>query len=80
MAYAAAGLQSANVGVFQEHVYHTADNIATTIGSDYFLSDYRKFNVGDTIRCVCSTGGTRTVDLVVVQTCTSAGMTVVNGT
>jgi len=48
--------------------------------SDYFLGATNELKVGDIIIAVGSTGGTRTVDMLVVQTNTGTGLTTVLGT
>lgn len=80
MALAVDDLAGVNIGQQQLFLYTTADNITTTATADYFLSAYRYLNAGDVIIAVCSNGGTRTIDVLVVQTSSSAGVTVVNGT
>ena len=80
MSLDADNLAGVNVGQLQLFMYTTADAIGTVDDADYFLGAYRSLNVGDVIIAVCSTGGTRTVDLLVVQTCSAAGVTVVLGT
>jgi|TARA_R100000482_G_scaffold79371_1_gene31129 hypothetical protein len=64
-------------GVF---LYHSTDAIGTIDDADYFLGATNELKVGDVIIAVGSTGGTRTVDLLVVQTNTGSALTTVLGT
>ncbi|MCH9838656.1 hypothetical protein K0U83_23535 [bacterium] len=70
----------ANGGANGVHLYHSTDAVATIDDADYFLDVYDRLKVSDVILVVGATGGTRTIDVFVIQTCTSAGVTVVNGT
>ena len=64
-------------GVF---LYHSTDAIGTIDDADYFLGATNELKVGDVIIAVGSTGGTRTVDMLVVQTNTGSALTTVLGT
>lgn len=70
----------ANGGANGVHLYHSIDPATDIDDADYFLGVYDRLKVSDVILVVGATGGTRTVDVFVVQTCSSAGVTVVNGT
>lgn len=67
-------------------MYHTTDAIATVIASGYFVDPdiesggTPQIRPNDVIIAVCSTGGTRTVDVLVVATSTETACTVINGT
>lgn len=69
-------------GTAKVFLYHTTDAIATVVAANYFLdTDIQPgIDPNDVIIAVCSTGGTRTVDVLVVATSTAAGVTVINGT
>lgn len=58
------------------HFYTTTDNEATTIGADYFLSEYERINVGDFILAIVDTGGTPAVVVLGVLTSAAGGLTV----
>ena len=65
-------------GVF---LYHSTDAIGTIDDADYFLGATSKLKVSDVIIAVGSTGGTRTVDMLVVSSATGAAtVTTINGT
>jgi len=82
MAYAAADLQTISGGTEQRlHVYNSADAIATVAASGYFNNATDNLNQFDLILVVGSTGGTATVDMLVVTSATGAGtVTTTNGT
>lgn len=80
MAFAASGVRVLGHSPNRLLIYDTADAIATVIAADYFLNYYEFLAPGDIIIVVGSNGGTRTVDVLVVQTAGSGGVTVVNGT
>jgi len=62
-------------------VYKSADAISTIVGSGYFndvTDDLKQFDI---IICVGATGGTATVDVVIVSSATAATtVTTTNGT
>lgn len=61
--------------------YRTADAIATVMGANYFDTAYTRLAAGDAIVVTGSYGGTETVDLVVIDSVSAAGVVVaVNGT
>jgi hypothetical protein len=65
----------------QLHSYVTADAIATVIASGYFNDMTNQIEQNDMILVVASTGGTRTVDLLVVSSASRAAtVTTINGT
>ena len=61
-------------------MYQSADAVSTIAGSGYFNSVTSNLKQFDIIIAVGSTGGTRTVDMLVVQTNTGTGLTTVLGT
>lgn len=62
-------------------LYKTVDTIAETIASGYFNTNYERFNKGDVIIAVTSTGGTIAVDVIVVSSASGAAtVTTTNGT
>ena len=62
-------------------IYHSADAISTIIASDYFSTSTNSLKQNDIILCVGATGGTRTVDAIVVSSATGAAtVTTINGT
>ena len=58
----------------------SASSIVPIDDADYFLGATNELKVGDIIIAVGSTGGTRTVDMLVVQTNTGSALTTVLGT
>jgi hypothetical protein len=70
----------ANGGANGIHFYHSTDAIATIIAADYFLGVYDRLKANDVILVVGATGGTRTVDAIVVATVSSTAVTTINGT
>ena len=60
--------------------YDSADAIGTIVASGYFNSATNELKQNDVIIAVGSTGGTRTVDMLVVQTNTGTGLPTVLGT
>ena len=62
------------------HFYKSTDAIGTIDDADYFLNVYDRLAVNDVIIAVGSTGGTRTVDVLVVVTASAAGVTTILGT
>jgi len=69
---------SGDMNLFQ---YKSTDAISTVVGSGYFndvTNDLKQF---DSIIVVASTGGTATVDLIIVKSATGAAtVTTTNGT
>lgn len=62
-------------------VYQSTDAVATIAGSGYFNSVTADLKQYDIILCVGSTGGTQTVDVVVIKSATGAAtVTSTNGT
>lgn len=60
--------------------YSSADAIVTIAASGYFNSATNELKENDVILCVGSTGGTQTVDILVISSNTGAAtVTVVNG-
>jgi len=81
MAYTATTLfkvGGANPGLW---IYHSTDAIATIIASGYFNTSTNSLKQNDVILAVGATGGTRTVDAIVVSSATEAAVvTTINGT
>jgi hypothetical protein len=62
-------------------VYQSTDAVGTIVGSGYFNSVTADLKQYDIILCVGSTGGTQTVDVVVIKSATGAAtVTSTNGT
>jgi len=80
MAYSASNLKKIAGGATGIFYYDSTDAIGTIDDADYFLSATNELKVGDIIIAVGSTGGTRTVDMLVVQTNTGSSVTTVLGT
>ena len=80
MAYSASNLKKIAGGATGIFYYDSTDAIGTIDDADYFLGATNELKVGDIIIAVGSTGGTRTVDMLVVQTNTGAALTTVLGT
>ena len=80
MAYSASNLKKIAGGATGIFYYDSADAIGTIVGSGYFNSATNELKQNDIIIAVGSTGGTRTVDMLVVQTNTGTGLTTVLGT
>jgi len=80
MAYSASNLKKIAGGATGIFYYDSTDAIGTIDDADYFLSATNELKVGDIIIAVGSTGGTRTVDMLVVQTNTGSALTTVLGT
>ena len=80
MAYTSSDLKKIAGGSNGVFLYHSTDAIGTIDDADYFLGATNELKVGDAIIAVGSTGGTRTVDMLVVQTNTGTGLTTVLGT
>lgn len=81
MAYSASNLRKIAGGAMSVFLYDSADAIGTIVGANYFNSATNELKQNDVIIAVGSTGGTRTVDLLVVSSATGAAtVTVINGT
>jgi len=80
MAYTSSDLKKIAGGSNGVFLYHSTDAIGTIDDADYFLGATNELKVGDVIIAVGSTGGTRTVDMLVVQTNTGSALTTVLGT
>ena len=81
MAYAAADLHKIGGGVKSLFMYESTDAIGTIVGSGYFNDATNILNQDDCIIAVGTTGGRRTVDLVVVTSASRAAtVTTTNGT
>ena len=81
MAYAAADLHKIGGGVKSLYMYESTDAIGTIVGSGYFNDATNILTQDDCIIAVGATGGTRTVDLVVVTSASRAAtVTTTNGT
>jgi len=81
MAFAASDLVKVAGAVRSLWVYQSADAVATVAGSGYFNDATANLRQFDTIIVVGSTGGTATVDLLVVTSATGAAtVTTTNGT
>ena len=81
MAFARSGFTKVAGGARQIHFYSTADAIADVVASGYFNSATDDLKQNDIILVVGSTGGTRTVDMLVVSSATGAAtVTTINGT
>ena len=62
-------------------LYKTTDTLATTVTSAYFSGHVDELRENDIIIAVCSSGGTQTVDVLVVSSADNATpVTVINGT
>jgi len=72
MALTATALQKVAGADQQLWLYYTADAIATVTGSGYFNDVTNNLKQNDIILVVGSTGGTRTIDSVVVTSATGA--------
>ena len=81
MAYSASNLRKVAGGAMSVFLYDSADAIETIAGSGYFNSATNELKQNDIIIAVGSTGGTRTVDMLVVSSATGAAtVTTINGT
>ena len=81
MAFAAADLHKVGGGVKSLYMYESADAVATIVASGYFNSATNSLKQDDVIIAVGSTGGTRTVDVLVVTSASGAAtVTTTNGT
>ena len=80
MAFSSSNLKKIAGGATGIFYYDSTDAIGTIDDEDYFLGATNELKVGDIIIAVGSTGGTRTVDMLVVHTNTGTGLTPVLGT
>jgi len=81
MAYTSSNLKKIAGGSNSVFLYDSADAIGTIIGSGYFNNATAALKQNDVIIAVGSTGGTRTVDMIVVSSATGAAtVTTINGT
>ena len=81
MAYSASNLRKVAGGAMSVFLYDSADAIGTIVGTNYFNSATNELKQNDVIIAVGSTGGTRTVDMLVVSSATGAAtVTTINGT
>ena len=81
MAYSASNLRKVAGGAMSVFLYDSADAIGTIGASGYFNSATNELKQNDIIIAVGSTGGTRTVDILVVSSATGAAtVTTINGT
>ena len=81
MAFSSSNLKKIAGGATGIFYYDSTDAIGTIDDADYFLGATNELKVGDVIIAVGSTGGTRTVDMLVVSSATGAAtVTTINGT
>ncbi len=82
MAFAAANFHRIGMNPDQGlYLYNSADAIATIVASGYFNSVSAELRENDCIIVVGSTGGTQTVDVLVVSSADGAAtVTTINGT
>ena len=81
MAFSSSNLKKIAGGATGIFYYDSTDAIGTIDDADYFLGATNELKVGDIIIAVGSTGGTRTVDILVVSSATGAAtVTTINGT
>jgi hypothetical protein len=82
MAFTKATLKMVATGGDQQlYMYNSADAISSIIGSGYFNTVTDRLKQNDIILVVGSTGGTRTVDAILVSSATAAAtVTTINGT
>jgi hypothetical protein len=81
MAYIASDLKKIAGGANSLFLFDSTDAIATIIASGYFNDATNELKQNDVIVVVGSTGGTRTVDMIVVSSATGAStVTTINGT
>lgn len=82
MAFTKATLKMVATGGDQQlYMYNSADAISTIIASGYFNTVTDRLKQNDIILVVGSTGGTRTVDAILVSSATAAAtVTTINGT
>ena len=81
MAYDATNLfkvGGANPGLW---IYHSTDAISTIVGTNYFGDSTNSLKQNDVVLAVGKTGGTRTMDVLVISSATgAASVTTINGT
>jgi len=71
----------AGAGDMNVFLYKSTDAISTIVGSGYFNNSTGDLKQFDVILCVGATGGTATVDVVIVSSATAATtVTTTNGT
>ena len=82
MAFTKATLKMVATGGDQQlYMYNSADAISSIIASGYFNTVTDRLKQNDIILVVGSTGGTRTVDAILVSSATAAAtVTTINGT
>lgn len=81
MAFARSGFTKLAGGARQLHYYSSADAATTIAGSGYFNDVTNDLKQHDIILTVGATGGTQTVDVLVVTSATGAAtVTTTNGT
>ncbi len=81
MAYSASSLLKVAGGAKGIFFYDSTDAVSTIVGSGYFNNATAELKQYDIIIAVGATGGTQTVDLVVVTSATGAAtVTTTNGT
>jgi len=81
MAFTRSSFSKVTGGARQIHWYSSADAVATIAGSGYFNDATNDLKQYDIILAVGSTGGTQTVDVLVITSATGATtVTATNGT
>jgi len=81
MAFTRSTFSKVTGGARQVHWYSSADAIGTITGSGYFNDATNELRQFDIILAVGATGGTPTVDVLVVNSATGATtVTTINGT
>ena len=81
MALDATKLGTLSAGVQQLHILNTTDAPATVAGSGYFNSVTNRLKQWDVIIVAGTTGGTATIDMLMVTSATGAAtVTCTNGT
>ena len=81
MAFSSSNLKKIAGGATGIFYYDSTDAIGTIDDADYFLGATNELKQNDIIIAVGSTGGTRTVDILVVSSATGAAtVTTINGT
>ena len=82
MAFTKATLKMVATGGDQQlYIYNSADAISSIIASGYFNTVTDRLKQNDIILVVGATGGTRTIDAIVVASATAAAtVTTINGT
>ena len=80
-AFSAANMNRIQAGTVTLWIYKSADAGATIVGSGYFDEYVDHLPENDVIIIIGATGGTQTIDLVVVSSADNATpVTVINGT